>query len=110
VNDAVADHASLESNPPPLPWWRFSLVAGFIGLVVLSNIANGVWVKWVQAHPARLLALSSRVRYLLFTRVAGIDAVPYAVIGFARIAVAALVCYGIGHVYEGRDSPRPAGP
>ncbi len=102
MNDAVVDHASLDEDPTPLPWWRFALVGSFVGLVALSNIANGVWAKWVQTHPARLLALSARVRYLLFTRVAGIDAISYVVIGFMRIAVAAFVCYGIGYVYEGR--------
>ena len=91
-----------EVSTSPLPWWRFALLAGFIGLVACSNVANGVWAKWVRTHPARLLVLSSRIRFLLFTRVEGIGAVPYVAIGAARLAVAALVCYGIGHVYEGR--------
>ncbi len=101
MNDAAADQPTFESESP-LPAWRFALVGAFVGLVVLSNIANGVWARWVKTHPARLLALSSRVRYLLFARVEGIDLIPYAVIGFTRIAVAAFVCYGIGYVYEGR--------
>ncbi len=102
MNDAAADQPTSEPEIPPLTPWRFALVGAFVGLVVLSNIANGVWAKWVTTHPARLLALSSRVRYLLFARVEGIDVIPYVVIGFTRIAVAAFVCYGIGYVYEGR--------
>ncbi len=102
MSDALADHAPPDEDLAPLPWWRHLLVGSFVGLVVLSNIANGVWAKWVTAHPARLLVLSSRVRYLLFTRVGGIDPVAYVTIGSARIAAAAFVCYGIGYVYEGR--------
>ena len=32
-----------------------------------TNVANGVWARWVESNPEALLALSSRQRYLAFT-------------------------------------------
>lgn len=109
MDDAALDHPEesdaglpLAAEPAPVHPAAYLLLAAFIGLVVCSNVANGVWVKWVREHPARLLALSSRVRYLLFARVEGVGAIPYFVIGAVRIAAAAFVCYGIGRVFEER--------
>lgn len=75
-------------------------IAAFIGLVVASRISDVVWARWVNDHPAGLLALSSRNRWLALAVPAGISPVSYAVIGTARIAAAFLVCHLIGRAYS----------
>jgi hypothetical protein len=72
-----------------------------VGLVVCTNVANAVWAGWVDDHPARLLALSSRQRYLVFTVSSDIGVVPYALIGAARLAAAFVVCHLVGRAYRG---------
>ena len=51
-------------------------------------------------HPAGLLALSSRQRYLVLAVVDGIGVVPYVVIGTVRIAAAFVVCHLAGRAYR----------
>ena len=68
--------------------------------MVCTNIANVVWADWVDERPVGLLALSSRLRYLVFTAAGGIDALPYAVVGGLRIAAAFLVCHLVGRAFR----------
>jgi hypothetical protein len=108
--DASADprHADTLSEPVEVhhrPSWAPLTIAAFLALVVCTNIANVVWADWVDDHPARLLALSSRLRYLVFTAAGdedsdGIDALPYGVIGGLRIAAAFIVCHLAGRAYR----------
>ena len=56
----------------------------------------------VKRSPELLLALSSRIRHLLFAVPAGINPVGYSVIGFARLFAAGCVCYALGHGYGNR--------
>ena len=70
--------------------------------MVCTNVANAVFAAWVDDHPAGLLALSSRQRYLALAAVDGIGVVPYIVIGTLRIAAAFVVCHLAGRAY--RDS------
>jgi hypothetical protein len=85
---------------PKRPRWGLLALAAFIGLVACTNIANGVWAGWIDDHPARVLALSSRQRYLVFAVSSGIGVVPYAVVASVRIAVAFVVCHLIGRAYR----------
>jgi hypothetical protein len=93
--DAVA--VAVPHKPPA--WAPLTLVA-FVGLVVCTNIANVVWARWANEHPGGLLALSSRMRYLVLAVTGGISPTWYIMIGFARIAVAFVVCHLVGRAYR----------
>ena len=90
----------LAEEPHVRPWWAPLTIVAFVGLVICSNVANGVWAGWVNDRPAELLALSSRQRYLVFAVVSGIGVLPYAVIGALRIAAAFVVCHLAGRAYR----------
>lgn len=83
------------------PRWAPLTLVAFVGLVICSNIATAVWARWVNSNPEGLLLLSSRNRYLALTLAAGVSLVTYAVIAFARIAAAFIVCHLIGRAYAG---------
>lgn len=88
--------------PHVTPWWGPLTIVAFVGLVICTNVANGVFASWVHDRPAGLLALSSRQRYLALAVADGIGVAPYVVIGAARIAAAFVVCHLAGRAY--RDS------
>lgn len=93
VSDAVvAPHAP--------PAWAPLTLAGFVGLVVCTNIANVVWAKWSVSRPAALLTLSARQRYLVLAVAGGISPVAFFVIGALRLAVAFVVCHFVGRAYR----------
>lgn len=99
ATDAAPTDAIVE--PPHVrPWWAPLTIVAFVGLVICSNVANGVWAGWVDDHREALLALSSRQRYLVFTAAGGIGVVPYVVIGSLRIAAAFVVCHLAGRAYR----------
>jgi hypothetical protein len=82
------------------PWWAPLTIVAFVALVICTNVANAVWASWVDDHPAALLALSSRQRYLALTVAGGIGVLPYIVIGSVRIAAAFVVCHLAGRAYR----------
>jgi hypothetical protein len=82
------------------PWWAPLTIVAFVALVICTNVANAVWAGWVDDHPAALLALSSRQRYLALTVAGGIGVLPYVVIGSLRIAAAFVVCHLAGRAYR----------
>ncbi len=81
------------------PAWAPLTIAAFVALVICTNIANGVWARWVNTDPEFLLMLSSRNRYLALTLAAGVSVPAYVAIAFARIGLAFLVCHAIGRAY-----------
>ena len=83
----------------PPRWAPLTLVA-FVGLVVCTNVANVVWATWADDHPAGLLALSSRQRYLVLAVAGGISPFAYAIVGALRIALAFVVCHLVGRAYR----------
>ncbi len=90
-----------EAHQPPR-WAPLTLVA-FVGLVILTNIANATWARLVDVDDPNaelLLLLSSRNRYLAFALGVDVSVVAYAVIGFLRIAIAFAVCHLIGRAYS----------
>lgn len=95
--EEVVDAVEHPHEPPA--WAPLALVA-FVGLVVLSNIANGVWANWVNSKPEALLALSSRQRYLILTVAGGISPLTYVVIASLRLSAAFVVCHLIGRAYH----------
>ena len=72
------DHRCVARRPAhTAPWWGPLTIVAFVALVVCTNVANAVFAAWVDDHPAGLLALSSRQRYLaLRVRSAGSASLP----------------------------------
>ena len=65
---------------------RLSTLLGTIGvLIVASNIGTILSATLVNDHPVALIALSARIRHLLLTVAAGIDPLPYFLVGFVRL-------------------------
>jgi membrane protein DedA with SNARE-associated domain len=96
VSTAAADEFT---EPRHRPAYGPLLLVAFVGLVVCTNVANVVFANWVKTHPARLIMLSSRNRYLIGAVGAGISPFAYAVIATVRLTVAAAVCHFIGRAY-----------
>ncbi len=90
----------LTETPHVRPAWAPLTLVAFVALVIATNIASGVWARWVETNPEALLMLSSRNRYLALTLAAGVPVAVYAVIGFLRIAAAFVVCHMIGRAYH----------
>jgi hypothetical protein len=82
------------------PWWGPLTLIAFVALVVCTNVANVVWASWSHEHPAGLLALSSRQRYLVLAVAGGISPLWYFVIGAMRLAAAFVVCHFVGRAYR----------
>jgi hypothetical protein len=76
------------------------MLAAFVALVICTNVANVVWATWSHDHPAALIALSARQRYLVLAVAGGISPLAFAIIGAARIAIAFVVCHLIGRAYR----------
>jgi membrane protein DedA with SNARE-associated domain len=64
-------------------------------LYITGTIGSNIAPALINHHPAAVLALSSRNRNL-FASVPYIDWLPYALIGFVRLLVVAVVLYYIG--------------
>ena len=78
------------------------LIACFGILVTATNIGSIMAPTLVSRSPELLLALSSRIRHLLFAVPAGINPVAYSLIGFTRLALAGFLCFTLGHGYGAR--------
>ena len=76
------------------------MLAAFVALVICTNVANVVWATWSHDHPAGLIALSARQRYLVLAVAGGISPLAFAIVGAARIAIAFVVCHLIGRAYR----------
>lgn len=85
-------------TPRSAPIW----MAGFIGLVVCTNIAAASWASLDNEHPLKLLMLSSRNRYLVLTAPSGVSPIEWGLVGVARLAAAAFVCHMMGRCYGDR--------
>lgn len=100
----AADAAVVDESPPApphvRPWWGPLTIVAFVGLVVTARIADGVWARWVETNPARLIAFSARQRYLALTVADGIGVAPYIVVSTLRIAVVFAVCHLAGRAYR----------
>jgi len=88
--------------PPPVPRYGPFAIVAFVGLVVCSNIASASWAALDNEHPAKLLLLSARNRFLVVTVPSGISPVTWTVLAVARIGASALVCHFVGRAYGDR--------
>ncbi len=93
------------TTPPTLahvkPAWAPLTLAGFVALVICTNIANAVWARWINDDPEFVLLLSSRNRYLALALTSGVSLFAYAAIAMLRIGIAFVVCHMIGRAYAG---------
>jgi membrane protein DedA with SNARE-associated domain len=90
---------------PPVPRTGPIWLAGFVVLVVCTQVANATWAAWTKpgsGHPAALLWLSSRNRYLIATVSSGISPWTWAIVATARMAAMAIVCHMVGRCYGDR--------
>ncbi len=78
------------------------LVAAFVALLACTQVGAIFFAPLIKGSPTLLLALSSRMRHLLFAVPAGINPFAYAVVGFSRLAAAASVCFALGYFYGDR--------
>jgi membrane protein DedA with SNARE-associated domain len=76
---------------------RLILVLSIV-LFVVGTIGSNVGPAWVDERPAIVLAMSSRNRNLLGS-VPFIDVVPFALLGFGRVLLAAVALYFLGKWY-----------
>lgn len=83
------------------PWARRGVLISAGLLFTTGTIGSNIGPAWVDERPAVVLALSSRNRNL-FGSVPFIDALPYSVIGFVRIFLAAVVLFYLGRWYGQR--------
>ena len=98
----MTESAAIEMSDTPhvRPAWAPLTLLAFVALVIMTNVASGLWARWVDTNPEGLLVLSSRNRYLALTLAAGVPVWTYAVIGFVRIGAAFVVCHMIGRAYH----------
>lgn len=98
----MTESAAIETADAPhvRPAWAPLTLVAFVALVIATNVASGVWARWVNTNPEGLLILSSRNRYLALTLAAGVSVPFYVVIGFLRIGLAFVVCHMIGRAYH----------
>jgi hypothetical protein len=99
----VTESAAIDTTddvPHVRPAWAPLTLAAFVTLVVATNVATGVWARWVNTNPEGLLILSSRNRYLALTLAAGVPVATYALIAALRITAAFVVCHLIGRAYH----------
>lgn len=78
------------------------LVATYVSLYAAANVGSVMAPRIVENNPELLLALSSRIRHLLFSVPAGISPGLYGLIGFLRIFLAGAVCFLLGRWYGTR--------
>jgi membrane protein DedA with SNARE-associated domain len=93
------------ASPPPVPIrrGRLAVLLAVIGvLIVASNVGTIFSASLVRDHPVALLALSARNRHLLLTVAAGVGAVPYVAVSFARLVAPAVAFYLLGRWYGDR--------
>lgn len=98
--DTPEEVRAATEHPHQPPRWAPLALAAFVGLVLCSQAANIVWSSWADDHPAGLLALSSRQRYLVLSVAGGISPLAYVVIAASRLAAAFAVCHLIGRAYH----------
>jgi hypothetical protein len=100
VTDAAIDAADAADAPHVRPSWAPLTLVAFVCLVIMTNVASGLWARWVNTNPEGLLILSSRNRYLALTLAADVAVPTYALIATLRIAAAFAVCHMIGRAYH----------
>jgi membrane protein DedA with SNARE-associated domain len=98
----AAPSASVESLAPSAPRSaRRGILVAAAALYATGTFGSNIAPAWIEERPEVVLALSSRNRNLLFS-VPNISPVAYALIGFARLFVVAVVLYYVGAWFGAR--------
>ena len=94
----MSDTVLVEPTPTPrsAPLW----LAGFVALVVCTNVAN-IITSLVERHPLLLVGLSARNRNIVLAA-PSLPAWQWAIVGALRLAASATVCHMIGRCYGDR--------
>jgi hypothetical protein len=98
----VTESAAIDAAEAPhvRPAWAPLTLVAFVLLVIATNIASGVWARWVE-HEPRGSAPVVVAQPLPGAHPRRRCPVPvYVVIGFVRIGAAFLVCHMIGRAYH----------
>ncbi len=98
----MTDSATIDAAEPAhvRPVWAPLTLIAFVGLVIMTNVASGLWARWVDTNPEGLLVLSSRNRYLALTLASGVPIGTYVIVAFLRVGAAFGVCHMIGRAYH----------
>ncbi|MBK9178883.1 MAG: VTT domain-containing protein [Acidimicrobiales bacterium] len=75
------------------------LVVPIILLVIAANVGTALAPTLVVNHPVWLLVLDSRNRHLLLVAAAGVDPVPFFVVGFFRLLLSDPLFFLLGRSY-----------
>ncbi len=78
------------------------LISAYVALVVLNNIGSITFPTLITRNPALVVALSARIRHLLFSIPAGIRWWEYVTLPTVRLGAAAAVSFAIGRLYGTR--------
>ncbi|CAN5408370.1 hypothetical protein BH10ACT2_BH10ACT2_15970 [soil metagenome] len=87
---------------PRVPRYGPLAIGAFVALVVCSNVAAATWAALDNEHPARLLLLSARNRFLVVTVPSGISPFTWSLLAFIRLGASAVVCHLVGRAYGDR--------
>src|SRR5437763_4882996 len=101
--EPAADAPVPAALPARVERGKLALLLGLIAaLIVASNVGTILSASLARDHPTALLALSARNRHLLLAVAAGIGALPYTAISFARLLVPAVAFFLLGSWYGDR--------
>ena len=91
-------------DTPRQPWTvrQIGMLGAYVTLLVVANVGAVTAPRLQKSHPALMLAMSARNRHLLVAVTNHIDALSYALVGFGRMMLSAVVCYGLGRVFGDR--------
>ena len=98
--DLAPDAADVPREP--WTWSQRLLLAAFVSLLVVANVGSILAPHLQKSSPAGLLAMSSRNRHLLFAIGNHISLAAYVIVASARLMLGAVVCYGLGRVFDNR--------
>jgi membrane protein DedA with SNARE-associated domain len=89
-----------EGAAPAFDRRRLTLLLIPVGLfTVLSYAGTILSARLVNDHPLALIALDARLRHLLLSVAAGVDPLPYFIVGLLRLVAADPVFYLLGYWY-----------
>lgn len=89
-----------ERSKPPV-WLASVLIGAVIGLYILGFATGGLAPKLLKDHPLSLIALAPRYRWFILTA-SRIDAVPYFLVGIARLLASDPIYFALGWFFGDR--------
>lgn len=97
---SAVSSADQAAEAPQFDRRRLTLLLVPIGiLIVMANVGTALAPTLVNNHPVWLIMLDSRNRHLLLVVAAGIDPLPFFVIGFVRLMISDPLFFLLGRWY-----------